>query len=74
MSFPDVVIVAGARTPFGRIAGSLGTRTAVELGTVAHTDTHAVTHRSCPARPGPHRPRGDGPPPGRPRQRPRTGS
>lgn len=35
MSFPDVVIVAGARTPFGRIAGNLGTRTAVELGTVA---------------------------------------
>jgi acetyl-CoA C-acetyltransferase len=35
MSFPDVVIVAGARTPFGRIAGNLGSRTAVELGTVA---------------------------------------
>ena len=35
MSFPDVVIVAGARTPFGRIAGNLGARTAVELGTVA---------------------------------------
>ncbi|MGR2753128.1 acetyl-CoA C-acetyltransferase [Agromyces arachidis] len=35
MSFPDVVIVAGARTPFGRIAGNLGGRTAVELGTVA---------------------------------------
>lgn len=35
MSFPDVVIVAGARTPFGRIAGSLGSRTAVELGTIA---------------------------------------
>ncbi|GAA2039926.1 acetyl-CoA C-acetyltransferase [Agromyces tropicus] len=35
MSFPDVVIVAGARTPFGRIAGNLGRLSAVELGTIA---------------------------------------
>ena len=35
MSFPDVVIVAGARTPFGRIMGGLAARSAVELGTVA---------------------------------------
>lgn len=35
MSFPDVVIVAGARTPFGRIMGNLAARSAVELGTVA---------------------------------------
>ncbi len=35
MSFPDVVIIAGARTPFGRINGNLASRSAVELGTVA---------------------------------------
>jgi len=35
MSIPDVVIIAGARTPFGRINGNLAARTAVELGTVA---------------------------------------
>jgi acetyl-CoA C-acetyltransferase len=35
MSFPDVVIVAGARTPFGRIMGNLAARSAVELGAVA---------------------------------------
>lgn len=35
MSFPDVVIVAGARTPFGRIMGNLAGRSAVQLGTVA---------------------------------------
>ena len=35
MSFPDVVIVAGARTPFGRIMGNLAGRSAVELGTTA---------------------------------------
>lgn len=35
MSTEDVVIIAGARTPFGRIAGNLASRTAVELGTVA---------------------------------------
>ncbi|MGI9823288.1 acetyl-CoA C-acetyltransferase [Agromyces sp. Marseille-Q5079] len=31
----DVVIIAGARTPFGRISGNLATRSAVELGAVA---------------------------------------
>ncbi|KRC58446.1 acetyl-CoA acetyltransferase [Agromyces sp. Root81] len=35
MSIPDVVIIAGARTPFARINGNLAGRTAVELGTVA---------------------------------------
>lgn len=35
MSTEDVVIIAGARTPFGRIAGNLASRSAVELGTVA---------------------------------------
>src|SRR5688572_18582441 len=35
MSTPDVVIIAGARTPFARINGNLAGRTAVELGTVA---------------------------------------
>ncbi|MFB9310390.1 acetyl-CoA C-acetyltransferase [Agromyces hippuratus] len=35
MSLPDVVIIAGARTPFARINGNLADRTAVELGTVA---------------------------------------
>ena len=35
MSIPDVVIIAGARTPFARINGNLASRTAVDLGTVA---------------------------------------
>jgi acetyl-CoA C-acetyltransferase len=35
MSIPDVVIIAGARTPFTRINGNLAGKTAVELGTVA---------------------------------------
>jgi len=35
MTTPDVVIIAGARTPFARISGNLAGRTAVELGTVA---------------------------------------
>jgi acetyl-CoA C-acetyltransferase len=35
MSTPDVVIIAGARTPFARINGNLAGKTAVELGTVA---------------------------------------
>ena len=35
MSIPDVVIIAGARTPFARINGNLASQTAVELGTVA---------------------------------------
>jgi acetyl-CoA C-acetyltransferase len=35
MSIPDVVIIAGARTPFARINGNLAGQTAVELGTVA---------------------------------------
>ena len=35
MSTPDVVIIAGARTPFARINGNLAAQTAVELGTVA---------------------------------------
>ncbi|WP_448004018.1 acetyl-CoA C-acetyltransferase [Agromyces bauzanensis] len=35
MTVPDVVIIAGARTPFARISGNLAGRTAVELGTVA---------------------------------------
>ncbi|MGX5697597.1 acetyl-CoA C-acetyltransferase [Agromyces soli] len=35
MSTEDVVIIAGARTPFGRIAGALAGLTAVELGTAA---------------------------------------
>ncbi|GAA1841790.1 acetyl-CoA C-acetyltransferase [Agromyces salentinus] len=35
MSPTDVVIIAGARTPFGRISGNLATRSAVDLGAVA---------------------------------------
>jgi len=35
MSIPDVVIIAGARTPFARINGNLAGQTAVQLGTVA---------------------------------------
>ena len=35
MSIPDVVIIAGARTPFARINGNLANQTAVQLGTVA---------------------------------------
>lgn len=35
MSIPDVVIIAGARTPFARINGNLAGQTAVELGTTA---------------------------------------
>ncbi|MCD1573108.1 acetyl-CoA C-acetyltransferase [Agromyces mediolanus] len=35
MSTEDVVIIAGARTPFARINGNLASRTAVELGTAA---------------------------------------
>ncbi|GAA1521236.1 acetyl-CoA C-acetyltransferase [Agromyces terreus] len=35
MPTTDVVIIAGARTPFGRISGNLAARSAVELGTVA---------------------------------------
>ncbi len=35
MSTEDVVIIAGARTPFGRIAGNLASLGAVELGTAA---------------------------------------
>ena len=35
MSTTDVVIIAGARTPFGRISGTLASRSAVELGAVA---------------------------------------
>lgn len=35
MSTPDVVIIAGARTPFARINGNLASQSAVELGTVA---------------------------------------
>ncbi|WP_127793037.1 acetyl-CoA C-acetyltransferase [Agromyces sp. LHK192] len=35
MPTTDVVILAGARTPFGRISGNLAARTAVELGTIA---------------------------------------
>jgi acetyl-CoA C-acetyltransferase len=35
MSIPDVVIIAGARTPFARINGNLASRSAVQLGTVA---------------------------------------
>ena len=35
MSIPDVVIIAGARTPFARINGNLASQTAVQLGTVA---------------------------------------
>ncbi|MET4159708.1 acetyl-CoA C-acetyltransferase [Agromyces sp. PvR057] len=35
MPTTDVVIIAGARTPFGRMSGNLGTRSAVELGAVA---------------------------------------
>ena len=35
MSNPDVVIIAGARTPFTRINGDLAGKTAVELGTAA---------------------------------------
>ena len=35
MSIPDVVIIAGARTPFARINGNLAGQTAVELGTIA---------------------------------------
>ncbi|HKH08715.1 MAG TPA: acetyl-CoA C-acetyltransferase [Agromyces sp.] len=35
MSLPDVVIIAGARTPFGRINGNLASRSAVDLGTAA---------------------------------------
>ena len=33
MSIPDVVIIAGARTPFARINGNLAGQTAVQLGT-----------------------------------------
>ena len=35
MSFPDVVIVAGARTPFGPHHGQPGTASRRQLGTVA---------------------------------------
>ena len=35
MSIPDVVIIAGARTPFARINGNLASQSAVQLGTVA---------------------------------------
>ena len=35
MSIPEVVIIAGARTPFARINGNLAGQTAVQLGTVA---------------------------------------
>ncbi|WP_173922038.1 acetyl-CoA C-acetyltransferase [Agromyces sp. Marseille-P2726] len=35
MSIPEVVIIAGARTPFARINGNLASKTAVELGTAA---------------------------------------
>ncbi|HEY1105406.1 MAG TPA: acetyl-CoA C-acyltransferase, partial [Agromyces sp.] len=35
MSTPDVVIIAGARTPFARINGNLAAQSAVELGTAA---------------------------------------
>lgn len=35
MSIPDVVIIAGARTPFARINGNLAGQTAVQLGTTA---------------------------------------
>jgi len=35
MSIPDVVIIAGARTPFARINGNLAGQSAVQLGTVA---------------------------------------
>ena len=35
MSIPDVVIIAGARTPFARINGNLAGQTAVQLGTAA---------------------------------------
>ncbi|KRE26171.1 acetyl-CoA C-acetyltransferase [Agromyces sp. Soil535] len=35
MSIPDVVIIAGARTPFTRINGNLAGQTAVQLGTAA---------------------------------------
>ncbi|MFK4730186.1 acetyl-CoA C-acetyltransferase [Agromyces mediolanus] len=35
MSTEDVVIIAGARTPFARINGALANRSAVELGTAA---------------------------------------
>ena len=35
MSIPDVVIIAGARTPFARINGNLAGQSAVELGTAA---------------------------------------
>ncbi|TYL52376.1 acetyl-CoA C-acetyltransferase [Agromyces mariniharenae] len=35
MSIPDVVIIAGARTPFARINGNLAGQDAVQLGTVA---------------------------------------
>ncbi|MDQ0895572.1 acetyl-CoA C-acetyltransferase [Agromyces ramosus] len=35
MSIPDVVIIAGARTPFARINGNLAGQSAVELGTIA---------------------------------------
>lgn len=35
MSHPEAVIIAGARTPFGRIAGNLAALTAVDLGTAA---------------------------------------
>ena len=35
MSIPDVVIIAGARTPFTRINGNLAGQTAVQLGTTA---------------------------------------
>ncbi|QAY74435.1 acetyl-CoA C-acetyltransferase [Agromyces protaetiae] len=35
MPTTDVVLIAGSRTPFGRISGNLGALTAVELGTIA---------------------------------------
>ena len=35
MSIPDVVIIAGARTPFARINGNLAGQSAVQLGTAA---------------------------------------
>ncbi|WP_395243589.1 acetyl-CoA C-acetyltransferase [Agromyces sp. MMS24-K17] len=35
MSHPEAVVIAGARTPFGRIGGNLASLTAVQLGTAA---------------------------------------
>lgn len=41
-SATDVVLLGGARTPFGRLNGGLGALTAVELG--AHAIRHALRH------------------------------